>query len=180
MLRKRRQWSDRSVDSTSPLFPGYLFCRFESAKPLIVSTPGVVAILGFGKHQTLPESEIDAIQTILRSGLPAEQHLLPAGWRMIAIIDGPLKGVEGVLVKSKSKLRVVVSITILQRSVAVEVSCEAVKPIFAELTSLLRASGINNNKILHSFFTGLTGIIVVGSHLSSNLSTMQREITRKQ
>ena len=132
MLRKRRQWSDRSVDSTSPLFPGYLFCRFESAKPLIVSTPGVVAILGFGKHpEPIPESEIDAIQTILRSGLPAEQHPYLRAGDMIAIIDGPLKGVEGVLVKSKSKLKVVVSITILQRSVAVEVSREAVEPISA-------------------------------------------------
>src|SRR6202034_2329820 len=60
MLRKRRQWSDRPVNSTSPLFPGYLFCRFESAKPLIVSTPGVVAILGVGKHpEPIPESDID-------------------------------------------------------------------------------------------------------------------------
>jgi transcription antitermination factor NusG len=100
MLRKRRQWSDRSVNSTSPLFPGYLFCRFESAKPLIVSTPGVVAILGVGKHpEPIPESEIDAIQTILRSGLPTGQHPYLRAGDVIPILDGPLKGIEGVLVK---------------------------------------------------------------------------------
>src|SRR5579872_2411261 len=68
-----RRWSDRAKEVELPLFPGYVFCRFdpERRRP-IVSTPGVVSVLGIGRIPVpVHESEIEALQTVIRSGLPA-------------------------------------------------------------------------------------------------------------
>src|SRR5947209_1027759 len=74
VYRCRRRWSDRVVDSNVPQFPGYVFCRFDATRRLpILTTPGVRSIVGFGRGPTsIPESEIEAIQLVLRSGLATE------------------------------------------------------------------------------------------------------------
>ena len=67
---QRRQWSDRAVDTRLPLFPGYVFCRFDpKCRTPILSTPGVFAIVGFGNEPApIPDEEIDAIETVLKFG----------------------------------------------------------------------------------------------------------------
>ncbi len=130
LYRSRRQWSDRQKEVELPVFPGYLFCRFSlPEKYPVISAPGVMHIVGCG-GQPVPvsEAELDAVQRLVKSGFP----LLPSSClnpgQEVYIQAGPLKGVEGTLVSAKSGYRLVVSVTLLQRSVSVEVDSHWVRP----------------------------------------------------
>ena len=127
----RRRWSDRAVEIQVPLFAGYVFCRFDPGNRLpIVVTPGVVSVIGLGKDLApIPDDEIEAIQAVQRSGLPAGPWPYLSEGERVRITHGALKDVEGVLVKRKTQWRLVVSLSLLQRSVAVEVDREFVSPI---------------------------------------------------
>jgi transcription antitermination factor NusG len=128
VYKKHKSWSDRIVTVECPLFPGYLFCRYDSAKPPIVTTPGVVSVLGSGgRPEIVPEVEIAAIQIMLRSGFAVLPHPYLQEGETVTITDGPLKGIQGIFVKNKSEMRVVVSVKLLQRSVAVDVDRQSVK-----------------------------------------------------
>lgn len=131
LYHARRRWSDRVKDLDLPLFTGYIFCRFDVQVRLpILTTPGVISIVGSGKIPVaIPDREIDAIQTLIRSGL----HLQPwpqlvVGSRVV-IEKGPLKGLEGVALDVKKKYRLFVSVPLLQRSVSVEIDREWVRPL---------------------------------------------------
>jgi transcription antitermination factor NusG len=130
--RHRRRWSDRVTETDSPLFPGYVFCRFDAMQRLpILITPGVVSVVGVGRQPlSIPDNEIDAIETIVKSGVYAEPWpYLPEGQR-IRIEKGSLSGLEGVVImKKKDEWRLVVSVTLLQRSVAVELDREWIRAI---------------------------------------------------
>lgn len=127
----RRRWSDRSKEIELALFPGYLFCRFDPLHRLpILTTPGVTSILGVGKIPVpVDASEVAAIQAMVRSGMQVGPWpFLQVGAR-VRIEEGPLRGVEGILVQVNKRNRLVASITLLQRSVSVEVDRLAVTPL---------------------------------------------------
>jgi len=126
-----RSWSDRLKQLTLPLFPGYVFCRFDVNYRLpILVTPGVLRVIGVGKVP-LPvnDSEIEAIRSIVKSGLQAEPWpFLKVGQR-VRIERGSLEGVEGILLAVKKPYRLIVSVTLLQRSVAVELDQDWATPL---------------------------------------------------
>jgi transcription antitermination factor NusG len=126
VYRRRRRWSDRIVESDQPLFPGYLFCRFDPKKRLpILTTPNVVSIIGFASAPApVPDSEIEAVQAILRSGLATEPCPFLREGQPIRVRRGALEGLEGILIKKKSEWRMVVSVTMLHRSLSVEIDRE--------------------------------------------------------
>jgi transcription antitermination factor NusG len=131
LYRCRRRWSDRVKEFELPLFPGYLFCRFDLNHRLpILITPGVMLIVGIGKIPVpVDEGELAAIQSIVNSGLKTEPWpYLQVGQR-VRIERGSLIGVEGILVALKRPRRLVVSVTILQRSVAVEMDEDWAYPV---------------------------------------------------
>jgi transcription antitermination factor NusG len=118
-----RRWSDRIKEIEFPLFPGYLFCRFGLHDRVpILKTLGVLSIVGIGTTPTPVDSgEIAAIQSVIQSRLPVEPWpFLHIGQR-VHIDSGSLCGLQGIVVHFKSQARLVVSITLLQRSVAVEI-----------------------------------------------------------
>jgi transcription antitermination factor NusG len=118
-----REWSDRQKRMQVPLFPGYIFCRFNPEKRLALLTiPGVRAIVGSGKRFLEVDSkEIEAIRVALASRLPVERFPdLPYGQK-VKVIQGPLRGVEGRLVRMKAQSRLLLSVTMLNRFVSVEV-----------------------------------------------------------
>jgi len=131
VYRRRQRWSDRIVETDRPLFPGYVFCRFDARKRLpIVSTPGVVSVVGFGNEPApVSDSEIDAVRAVLRSGLAAEPCPFLREGQRIRVRRGSLEGLEGILLKKKSDWRIVVSVAMLQRSVAVEIDREWITTI---------------------------------------------------
>lgn len=119
----RKLWSDRVKEVDAPLFPGYLFCRFDPLDRLpILKTPGVIQIVGYNR-QPIPvdEQEIHAIQTLVASGVPNRPWPFMQVGDRVRIDSGPLRGLEGHLVEFKGSHRLVVSVTLLQRSVAVEI-----------------------------------------------------------
>ena len=125
----RKRWSDRVKEVESPLFPGYLFCRFDPQNRLpILKIPGVIQIVG-NSRQPIPvdESEINAIQSLVTSGIPNQPWpFLEVGER-VHIEAGPLRGLEGVLVEFRGSRRLILSVTLLQRSVAVEMDAASVR-----------------------------------------------------
>jgi transcription antitermination factor NusG len=131
VYKRRRRWSDRVVETDQPLFPGYLFCRFDANKrQSIVTAPGVVSVVGFGGEPApIPESEIHAIQAVLHSGLAAEPCPFVREGQHIRVTSGSLEGLEGILLKKKSDWRMVVSVPMLQRSVSVEIDRECISTV---------------------------------------------------
>jgi transcription antitermination factor NusG len=133
LYRTRRQWSDRSKDLETPLFPGYVFGRFPlQDRARIVNMPGVSRIVGFaGLPAPVAEEEIDGVRAALASKLPMGPwpYRLKAGDR-VRIERGPLRGIEGTLLREGSCLRLLLGVELLQRSLAVEVDPEMIGPLF--------------------------------------------------
>jgi transcription antitermination factor NusG len=123
LWRGRRQWSDRVAQVDLPLFSGYVFCRLDLSNRMpVLTTPGIVRIVGVGKCPApVDESELSAVRAIVQSGMSALPWPMPQIGERVAIDHGPLAGLEGALIGVKSQLRLVVSVTMLQRAVAVEV-----------------------------------------------------------
>ena len=119
----QRQWSDRVKELEQPLFPGYLFSRFDfqSRRPLVM-TPGVIQIVGNGKTPLpVANDEIERIQLAVASDQPRQPWPYIEVGERVRVNYGSLRGLEGILINFKGSHRVVLSISLLQRSVAVEV-----------------------------------------------------------
>jgi transcription antitermination factor NusG len=128
LYKDKKRWSDRIKELQSPLFPGYLFCRFDVLKRLpILQTPGVIQIVGYNRQPiSVDESEIAAIQTLVASGMPNQPCSFVEIGDRVQIESGPLRGLEGILVESRGRQKFVLSVSLLQRSVAVEIDSAAV------------------------------------------------------
>jgi len=133
----RRKWHNGStVVLDLPLFPGYLFVRIERRERVrVLEAPGVLSFVGGtgGKPSVLPDAEIDA----LRSGLPlrhAEPHALLTAGQRARIRSGPLAGMEGVVVRQKNSLRVVLTMDMILQSVSVEVDGSELESLESEFT----------------------------------------------
>jgi transcription antitermination factor NusG len=126
-----RRWKDRKVHLQMPLFPGYVFVRiplFDQLRTLQIRS--VVRIVGFnGTPTPLPEEEIQAIQNGLRQGVCAEPHPYLVVGRRVRVVAGPLAGLQGIMLKKKNRTRVVISLELIMRSVAVEVDPAQLQPI---------------------------------------------------
>lgn len=136
----RKRLCDRIKVTEEPLFPGYLFCRFEPQKRLpILTTPGVIQIVGYNRIPVpIEDSEISALQMLVRSGLPNQPWPFVRVGDQVQIESGPLRGVEGILVAVKAGHRLVLSVTLLQRSVAVEIDSALVRSLTNANASLNR------------------------------------------
>lgn len=129
--RERRRRTDRTTEIDVPLFDGYLFSRMNINRRLpVLQAPGVVSIVGVGKtFVPVPDEEIAAVRALVKS--PAFARPCPylnIGDRVV-VHSGPLAGVEGILLEMKTEHRLVVSVHLLQRSVATEISLDAVRPV---------------------------------------------------
>lgn len=123
LYQRISQWKDRRVRLEVPLFAGYVFVRLELCRRLrVLEVPGVARLVGFGgSPAALPDDEIASIQNSLKLRLRAEPCPYLAIGQRVRIHRGPLQGVEGILVRRKNLLRLVLSVGLIQRSMAVEV-----------------------------------------------------------
>ncbi|MBV8631498.1 MAG: UpxY family transcription antiterminator [Silvibacterium sp.] len=133
LLREVHRWKDRSKALDVPAFGGYLFVRLEETqrnRVRVLETGGVIRVLGaHNSLEPVPDSEIDALRLSLGSGSPCTRHpYLPAG-TLLRIAHGPLRGLEGRLVRTANALRVVICVASIGQAIAVEVSREDVIPI---------------------------------------------------
>jgi transcription antitermination factor NusG len=127
-----RQWKDRKKKITVPLFSGYLFAHFEDTaeeRVSVLATSGVAGILGWGgRLEPVQDEELAAIRNLLstRSNSMPHPFLREGDW--VRVKRGPLKGLEGYLVRSKGGSRLVLSVSVLAQSVAAELDASDVEP----------------------------------------------------
>jgi transcription antitermination factor NusG len=151
LYKSRRTWSDRKIDLELPLFPSYIFCRFDPRTRLpIMTTPNVMRIVGTGKMPLpIEAAEIEAVQRIVLYGYKAEPHLyLTVGTRVL-IEKGPLAGIEGII-KDRRNRQLVLSIGMVQQSICVDLNDNSLfivqlpslhQPTFASEAPHLPAAG---------------------------------------
>jgi transcription antitermination factor NusG len=132
----RRRWSDRTVTLQTPLFPGYTFCKFDVHYRLpVLVVPGVLYIVGLGAAPIpVSETELHSIQRLIASGLHCATWPFTEIGRSVLIERGPLAGVKGTIIRKRSNCRLIVSMALLQRSVAVEIDADCMKPLAAVST----------------------------------------------
>jgi transcription antitermination factor NusG len=131
MYRRTNRWSDRIKEIELPLFPGYVFCRFNPHDRLpILMVPGVNSVVGIGKNlMPVDECELDAVRAVLNSEAYCEPWpYLEVGQR-VQVEYGPLAGTQGIVMMFKNTYRLVISVNMLQRSVAVEIDRDCLKPV---------------------------------------------------
>lgn len=142
--RTKRSSNGRLKTVSLPLFPGYVFSRFDVRKRLpILMTPGVISVVGGGKVPiAVDDSEISAIKSVVDSGLTAQPWpYLEVGER-VRIQGTALSGLEGILISFRGTQRLVVSVSLLRRSVALEIHRSSVVS--------LRPTGLVTNAALVS------------------------------
>jgi transcription antitermination factor NusG len=131
LYSKRSVWSDRIKVTSVPLFSGYIFCRFDVQFRLpILVTPNVRAIVGNGKiPAVVPERDLEAVRSALLNGLPIEPYDCLTEGDLVRVTKGPLTGVEGIFVRYRGSNRLVLSVALIQRSVAVEIDRLCIEPV---------------------------------------------------
>ncbi len=126
-----RRWKDRRKLLELALFPGYVFVRIALQERLrVLEVPHVVRLVSFnGQPAPLPEQDIESLRQGLQHGVCAEPHRYLRLGRKVRVVHGPMAGTHGILVRKKDSLRVVVSLDLLMRSVAVEVDAADVEAV---------------------------------------------------
>jgi transcription antitermination factor NusG len=131
MYLARRRWSDRTKELELPLFDGYVFCQvdLEVRLPVLI-TPGVMRFVGVGKIPIPIDSlEIEAIQRTVQSGLAAKPWPFMKAGDRVRVDGGPLRNLEGILMRTAGDDHVVLSVTLLQRSMAIRMERAWLTPI---------------------------------------------------
>lgn len=133
VYRTRRVWSDRIKEIEAPLFTGYTFCQFDAAHKLpVVTAPGVISIIGSSSGPIpVDDSEILTLQVMLNSGLAVGPWPFLREGESVLVERGPLEGLEGLILSARNKHRLVMSVSLLQRSVSVEIDREWIRPLTA-------------------------------------------------
>lgn len=133
VFKERRRWSDRWKEIESPLFPGYVFSQLDIGNRLpVLTSPGVLYIVGTGRLPTpVDPEEISAIQLVARSGFVAKPHPYLQVGQAVSIGEGPLTGLRGFVLKIKSEAKLILSVTLLRRSIAVEIDKTCVSALNA-------------------------------------------------
>jgi transcription antitermination factor NusG len=123
LYRSVRRWKDRRKELALVLFPGYVFVRMSLQHRLrVLQLPGAVRLVTFnGKPASLPEAEIESLRHHLSCFGNVEPHPYLSVGRRVRVRSGPLKGLEGIILRTKDRCRIVLSIHLIMRSVAVEV-----------------------------------------------------------
>jgi transcription antitermination factor NusG len=143
VYRSRRRWSDRIQEIDLPLLPGYVFCRFEVRNRVpILTTPGLVNIVGAGKTpEPVDEFEMDSLIRAVRAGVHLQLWpFLKIGQR-VTIEEGPLRSLQGVLVNIQGTDQLILSVSLLQRSVAVAVDRRWIRPVGKSTLSMGASAG---------------------------------------
>lgn len=131
LMTRLRQWTDRKKKIEFPLFSGYCFARFafETRLPVLQST-GVVRIIGSdGRPEPIPAEEIESLMIVMNNRAGYDLHPYLKEGMAVEVIRGPLQGVKGRLVRHSRHCRVVISISLIQQAVVVEIDAANIAPI---------------------------------------------------
>jgi transcription antitermination factor NusG len=129
-VKRLSQWKDRKKEIEVPLFSGYCFVRFAGDQKLpVLKTVGVVDIVGGPRPEPIPDEEITAIQTLIRSVLPYDPHPYLHEGMKVEVIRGPLQGIHGILLRKEKRHRLILGVHLIQQAAAVEIDSADVMAI---------------------------------------------------
>ena len=139
-----RQWKDRRVKLQVPLFPGYLFVRIPlRQRMLVITVPNVVSLVGRGSTPTpVSQEQIDWIQRGIEHGNALPHEWLAVG-RRVLIVQGPMTGLEGILVSKRNSNRVVIALESIAQAFAVEVDALQLRALPERFRSLAQSSPVS-------------------------------------
>ena len=117
-----RRWRDRRVRLDLPLFPGYVFLRLALREKLrALQIPSLVRLVGFcGQPAAISDDEMEALRRGLTRDTNAEPHAYLTAGRRVRVTNGPLAGLEGIILRRRNQFRFVISLPLIMRSVSVE------------------------------------------------------------
>jgi transcription antitermination factor NusG len=164
LLSVMHKWSDRSQLVHQPLFPGYVFVRLLASQDALITvlrTGGVMSFVGIrGIGTPIPEGEIQALQTVLQDRVPFQMHPFLNVGQFVRIRGGCLDGIEGILTAIHGKETLVISVRLIQKSIALQIRGYQVEPVrFAtagmitpprELQPEEEICGSNSPSVFHS------------------------------
>lgn len=139
-----RRWKDGSrVSLDLPLFPSYIFVRIcNRQRSSVLQVPGVVRIVGRRTEpEALPENEIEALRRGVSSAIVEPHHYLVVGQRA-RVMNGPFAGMEGVVIRKKNSCRVVLTLSVIMQSVAVELDVCDLLPVEAGPPSIVPLTSV--------------------------------------
>jgi transcription antitermination factor NusG len=113
-----RRWAERRALVQMPLFPGYVFVRTSAGDRIrVLEHPSVLRLLTFnGRPAPLPDGEIERLRVGLELGKAEPFPFLIPGKR-VRVKSGPLAGLEGIILRRKGRMRLVVSVEAIHRSI---------------------------------------------------------------
>jgi transcription termination/antitermination protein NusG len=128
--KRLTQWTDRKKEVEVPLFPGYCFARLRWEDRLtVLQSQGVLCFVGsVARAEPIPDEEIDSLSKVLKNSSELADHPVLTEGMLVAVIHGPLQGVKGRLVREARYARLVLSITLIQRAIAIEIDADNVAP----------------------------------------------------
>ena len=126
-----RRWKDRRMTVRLPLFAGYVFARIAPYERMrVLTAPGVVSLVTFhGQPAAIPDSQIESLRALSSTDVQMRPHPYLSVGRRVRVTHGPFAGAEGILLRNKGRLRFVLSLELLARSVALEVDASDVSPV---------------------------------------------------
>jgi transcription antitermination factor NusG len=132
-----RQWKDRKVRLQMPLFPGYVFVHLALQNRMrVLQVPGVACLVGFaGRPVAVPDDEFAKIRGLLAQGLRVAPHSYLQAGRRVRVRNGPLQGMEGIILRRKNGCRLVISLELIQRSIAVDLDSADVEAVTKTLNA---------------------------------------------
>ncbi|MGH7559302.1 MAG: UpxY family transcription antiterminator [Gemmatimonadota bacterium] len=134
LVERTREWSDRSKQVEFPLFPGYVFARFELTRLQdILHTPGLVEVVRVNGYPTpVREEELESVRSLLQgtrdAGVEPVSHEYLARGQEVEVVVGPFQGLSGLLVEMRGTTRVVVRLSAIQLAVSVELNPRSIRP----------------------------------------------------
>lgn len=131
MIQSRRHWSDRLKILDRPLFPGYVFCR--TSRPFfgcVLGTLGVIRIVSFGgRPYPVSDDEISALRSVIKFGRDLRTVPYISIGDKVQIASGPLAGIAGLITRINNQTRVVISVSLIMKSVSIEAAISEVVPL---------------------------------------------------
>jgi len=153
LYQKHHRYRSRARNFELPVFPGYVFCRFDISRCLpVLGTPGVIQILGCGRSPVpLEDEEILSLQTVAGRKLAMQPCPFVREGATVLIKEGPLAGVRGTVMRVQNMVRVVLSVTLLMRSVYVEVDaeCLAMEPENSAASGRISSGCMTGTPLIH-------------------------------
>ena len=128
MMKRVSQWTDRKKEVRVPLFAGYCFARFSMDDRVpVLKSQGVVRLVGSAdKPEPIPDEEINALKRLISNPCNYMCHPYLREGMLVEVINGPMQGVKGRLIRGTRNSRLVLSISLIQRSVSIEINADDV------------------------------------------------------